>query len=390
MELKALKKEFFELYGTTSEEPRIFFAPGRINLIGEHTDYNGGFVLPCALQYGTYLIIRKNPDHIVRLASRNVDLRGDFPLEDIPKKIEGSWTNYPMGIFDQFLQRKIALTGFDMLYAGDIPQEAGLSSSASIEMVTAYAVTVLLNAADLEMTDLIYMSKRAENEFVGLNCGIMDMFAIGMGKKDHALFLNCNTLEYKNVPLILKDYRLIIINTNKRRELTGSAYNERVAECQLAVTYLSRLTTLSRLSEIGFMHFFKIQDQIPDPVVRRRARHVISENQRVLNSIPLLLRSDLMQFGSLMNSSHESLRDNYEVTGPELDALVDAAWNVNGCVGARMTGAGFGGCTVNLVAEEAVDRFIEQVGNEYYSKTGLHPSFYHAETSDGVKEIKKD
>ena len=238
------------------------------------------------------------------------------------------------------------------------------------------------------MTDLISMSKRAENEFIGLNCGIMDMFAIGMAKKEHALFLNCTTLEYKNIPLILKDFRLLIINTNKKRELTGSAYNERVAECQLAVTYLNRLTSLSRLSEIGFMHFFKIQEQIPDPTVRRRARHVISENQRVLNSVPLLLKNDLMQFGSLMNASHESLRDNYEVTGPELDSLVESAWNVNGCVGARMTGAGFGGCTVNLVAAESIDRFIEYVGNEYSNHTGLNPSFYHAETSDGVKEIK--
>lgn len=390
MDLNTLKKEFFELFGATQEEPRLFFAPGRVNLIGEHTDYNGGFVLPCALQYGTYLLIRKNPDHLLRLATMNFDFNGEFMLNEPPKKINGSWTNYPLGIYDQFLQRKITLTGFDMLYAGDIPQEAGLSSSASMEMVTAYAWTAMMNATELEMTDLIYMAKRAENEFVGLNCGIMDMFAIGMAKKDHALFLNCNTLEYKNIPLILKDYRLLIINTNKKRELTGSAYNERVAECQLAVTYLSRITTLSKLSEIGFMQFFKIQDQLPDPIIRRRARHVISENQRVLNSVPLLLKSDLLQFGSLMNASHESLRDNYEVTGPELDALVEAAWNVNGCVGARMTGAGFGGCTVNLVAADAVDKFTEQVGNEYYENTGLHASFYPAETSDGVREITHD
>jgi galactokinase len=388
MDLNALKNTFFQLYGHTEDQPRLFFAPGRVNLIGEHTDYNGGFVLPCALQFGTYMLIRPNMDGEIRLASVNFPFRKSFPLSEIPLKVSGEWTNYPMGVIDQFLKRDIAITGFDILYSGDIPNSAGLSSSASIEMVTAYALTVMLNATQLEMIDLINISKKAENEFIGLNCGIMDMFAIGMGKADYAIFLNCHTLEYKKVAFVLNGYTLIIINSNKKRGLADSKYNERVAECQLAVTYLSQLSPVSNLSEISFMQYFKMQNEIPDEVVRRRARHVISENQRVLNAVPVLLKGDIIQFGALMNASHESLRDNYEVTGFELDTLVEAAWRVNGCVGARMTGAGFGGCTVNIVADAAVDQFINQVGKEYQSKTGLIPEFYLATPSDGAREIK--
>jgi galactokinase len=388
MDLNALKNTFFQLYGNPEDQPRLFFAPGRVNLIGEHTDYNGGFVLPCALQFGTYMLIRPNIDGEIRLASVNFPFRKSFPLGEIPVKVSSEWTNYPMGVIDQFLKRGIAITGFDILYSGDIPNSAGLSSSASIEMVTAYSLTVMLNATQLEMIDLINISKKAENEFIGLNCGIMDMFAIGMGKADYAIFLNCHTLEYKKVAFVLNGYTLIIINSNKKRGLADSKYNERVAECQLAVTYLSQLSPVSNLSEISFMQYFKMQNEIPDEVVRRRARHVISENQRVLNAVPVLLKGDIIQFGALMNASHESLRDNYEVTGFELDTLVEAAWRVNGCVGARMTGAGFGGCTVNIVADAAVDQFINQVGKEYQSKTGLIPEFYLATPSDGAREIK--
>jgi galactokinase len=292
-----------------------------------------------------------------------------------------------MGVIDQFMKRDIPMAAFDMLFSGDIPNSAGLSSSASIEMVTAYALTVMLNATQLEMTDLVVMAKGAENEFIGLNCGIMDMFAIGMGEKDHALFLNCHTLEYKKVAFVLNGYKLIIGNTNKKRGLADSKYNERVAECQLAVAYLGQVTPVSKLSDLGFMQFFKLQEQIPDELVRRRARHVISENQRVLNAVPALLKGDLLQFGALMNASHESLRDNYEVTGFELDTMVSEAQNVNGCIGSRMTGAGFGGCTVSLVADSVADEFMERVGKAYEAKTGLKADFYIGEAGAGAREV---
>ena len=387
MDLKKLHEQFFELYGNPEDKPRCFFGPGRVNLIGEHTDYNGGFVLPCAIQYGTYLLIRPIDDAVVKLASTNMEFKTEIPLKDLSTKVDKQWVNYPLGIFDQFKQLHIPVTGFEMLYAGDIPNGAGLSSSASIEMVTAFALNSMLNSTELDMIELVKMSQRAENEFVGLNCGIMDMFAVGLGFKDHALFLNCLTMEHKRVPFELNGFKLIIGNTNKQRGLADSKYNERVAECQLAVTYLSRHFPVSKLGEISFMQFYKMQEEIPDELIRSRARHVISENQRVLNSVSSLLKGDILQFGALMNASHESLRDNYEVTGFELDAMVAEAQKINGVVGSRMTGAGFGGCTVSLVREDVVEKFIEQVGHEYNAKTGLKADFYIAEVSDGVKEI---
>ena len=387
MNLTALTSRFFELYGKPGDKPRCFFAPGRVNLIGEHTDYNGGFVLPCALQYGTYLVVRTTPDPVIRLSSTNMEFSAEIPLGEISNKVGTEWVNYPLAIFDQFSQLGKSFPGFEMLYSGDIPNSAGLSSSASIEMATAFALSEMLSATEMEMIDLVNLSKRAENEFIGVNCGIMDMFAVGMGKKDHALFLNCNTLEYKRVEFVLDGFVLVIANTNKRRGLADSKYNERVAECQLAVTYLSLDTPISKLSELSYMQFFKMQDTIPDALVRRRARHVISENQRVLNAVSSLQKGDIGQFGALMNASHESLRDNYEVTGFELDTLVEEAQKINGVVGARMTGAGFGGCTVNLVRKDVADTFIEQVGREYLAKTGIKADFYIGEVSDGVKEI---
>ncbi len=387
MDLKKLNSLFLELYGKPDAKPRLFFAPGRVNLIGEHTDYNGGFVLPCALQFGTYLLIRSTEENRIRMTSVNDPYKGDIELSDISTKVEKQWINYPLGIINQFELLGIPVPGLEMLFSGDIPGSAGLSSSASIEMVTAFALRELLQASQLGMIDLVKLAKTSENEFIGVNCGIMDMFAVGMGSKDHALFLNCHTLEHKRVPIVLAGFKLVIANTGKSRGLADSKYNERVAECQLAVSYLSRIHPVSRLGEISFMQFFKIQDQIPDELIRKRARHVVSENQRVLNAVSCLLKGDLQQFGALMNASHESLRDNYEVTGTELDTLVEEAQKINGVLGARMTGAGFGGCTVNLVREDIVDYFIKKVGEEYLKKTGLTPVFYVAEVSDGVKEL---
>jgi galactokinase len=386
MDYKLLFDLFYQRYGTTEQIPKLVFAPGRVNLIGEHTDYNGGFVLPCALQYGTYLIIRSIKEPVLRLASTNIDYYAEIPLSGSFKRIDNQWVNYPLGVMKQFLQRKIPLGGMELLFSGDIPTSAGLSSSASIEMVTAFALN-LLSETNLPKLELIKLSQKAENQFVGVNCGIMDQFAVGMGEKDHAIFLNCKTLEYKLVPVILNGVSMVVANTNKQRGLADSKYNERVAECQLAVTYLSKFMDIRQLSEISFMQFFKIQNQIPDEVVRRRARHVISENQRVLNAVTALWNNNILEFGSLMNASHESLKENYEVTGFELDTLVEEAQKIHGVIGSRMTGAGFGGCTVTLVRNEVLNNFIEEVGKNYKEKTGLSADFYVAEVSDGVRSV---
>jgi len=386
MDLKILYEQYFQYYGNDDDKLILCFAPGRVNLIGEHTDYNGGFVLPCALQFGTYLLIRKIEEPVIRLASINVEFQTEIPVSDIAAKVENLWINYPLGVFDQFRRREITFGGMELLYSGDIPNNAGLSSSASIEMVTAFALNELLHAK-LSMTELIMMSQAAENQFVGVNCGIMDQFAVGIGAKGHAIFLNCMTLENKLVPLLLEGISMVIANTNKQRKLADSKYNERVAECQLAVTYLSKQFDISNLSEISLMQFHNVQDQIPDEVIRRRAHHVISENQRVLNSVACLLKDDILRFGELMNASHESLKENYEVTGFELDTLVEEAQKIQGVLGARMTGAGFGGCTVNLVNDEVVDQFIEEVGETYQQKTGLNADFYIAQVSEGARKI---
>jgi galactokinase len=384
-----LKKSFAEIYENPGGEPLLFFAPGRVNLIGEHTDYNGGFVLPCAIQYGTYLLIRKTGDSLIRLASLNEKERAVIPVASHFEKQPVRWFNYPVGVIEQFSKKGIPPSGMELLFSGDIPSGAGLSSSASIEMVTAFAVNQLFHGG-LEIPELALMAQKAEHEFAGVNCGIMDQFAVGMGKAGHALFLNCSTLSHKLVPVELDGYRLVIANTNKRRGLADSKYNERVAECQLAVAFLSERFSLDKLSDLGFPQFFKSQDVIPDETVRRRARHVISENQRVLSSVSTLLRSNLPEFGALMNASHDSLQQDYEVTGTELDTLVEEARKIRGVLGSRMTGAGFGGCTVSIVKEDQIPAFIEEVGKNYRKRTGIAADFYTAVIGDGVRQMNKE
>ncbi|MCX6249110.1 MAG: galactokinase [Bacteroidetes bacterium] len=382
-----LRTTFNDIYGADGDQPVLFFAPGRVNLIGEHTDYNGGFVFPCAIQYGTYLLVRKNYGNLIRLASVNEPEKTVLPVENPFSKQPVRWFNYPIGVFDQFNKKGIGITGMDLLFYGDIPANAGLSSSASIEMVTAFALNHLLNGG-LEIQALVKMAQKAEHEFAGVQCGIMDQFAVGMGKANHAVFLNCSNLEFKQVPVPLSGHKLVITNTNKPRSLADSKYNERVAECQLAVAFLSDKFSITKLGDLGFPQFFKAQDCIPDEVIRRRARHVISENQRVLASVSSLMKNDLSQFGTLMNVSHDSLRDNYEVTGFELDTLVEEARKVRGVLGSRMTGAGFGGCTVSLVKESSIPAFMEKVGTGYKATTGLTADFYIAEIGDGVRKVE--
>ncbi len=386
VDLQKLRGEFLSLYGNPGAVPEIYFAPGRVNLIGEHTDYNGGYVFPCALNYGTYLVIRPTGDKVIRFASTNFDFRAEIPVDKVSEKVNSQWVNYPLGVMNELIDQGMELTGMELLFSGDIPNGAGLSSSASIEMVTAYALNDL-TGVDLSVLDLVKISQRAENEFVGMNCGIMDQFAVGMGKKDHAVFLNCDTLEYDLVPLVLKDYRLVITNTNKQRKLTDSKYNERRAECEKAVAYINRKRSIRNLGELSLAEFEQLQDLIPDETVRKRAYHVVSEDARVLEAVHALKTGNLTRFGELMYESHESLRDNYEVTGPELDTLVEEARKIEGVLGARMTGAGFGGCTVSLVHKERTEPFMEQLEKAYTAKTGLRPDFYVAEVGDGAKKL---
>jgi galactokinase len=389
MDISTLKKDFLKLYGGEDKNIRAYFAPGRVNLIGEHVDYNGGYVFPCALSFGTYLLARKNSDNVVRFATGNFDYKITIPLKDLSKKLDGGkWANYPLGVIDQFAKIGNSLnTGLDILIYGNVPNGAGLSSSASIEVVTATMLNDMMGC-NLNMIDLVKMSQKAENQFVGVNCGIMDQFASGMGKKDHAVFLNCDTLEYELVPIKLKGVKLVIANTNKRRGLADSKYNERRAECDKAVEYINKKKTIKLLGELSVAEFENIKSSISDPVVLKRALHVVTEIKRTLDAVTELKAGNIERFGKLMNGSHDSLRDDYEVTGIELDTLVEEARKIKGTLGSRMTGAGFGGCTVSLVKDDAIDEFKKVVGENYKKRTGLTADFYVAEVGDGAKRIE--
>ena len=381
-----LKQEIIARFGGADENIRCFFSPGRVNLIGEHTDYNGGYVFPCALSFGTYLAVRKNNLNSIRFASGNMPFITSIPLSRLGEKIAKEWVNYPLGVINEFIKDKHQVQGLDMYYYGNVPSGAGLSSSASIEVVTAFALSQVLGF-DYSMIDLVKISQKAENLFVGVNCGIMDQFASGMGKKDHAIMLDCNTLKYDLVPVKLRGYKIVIANTNKRRGLADSKYNERRAECDKAVEYINRKHPIQFLAELTNKDFIKYAQLIPDETIRRRARHVVSENQRVLEAVDQLKAGNIMNFGLLMNASHDSLRDDYEVTGVELDTLVDEARKIEGTIGSRMTGAGFGGCTVSLVAEDSIDEFTASVGTNYKEITGLQADFYIADIGNGASEL---
>ena len=387
MNIEEIKASFVSLYGNEDGEIQVYFSPGRVNLIGEHTDYNGGYVFPCALSFGTYLLVRKNRGRQVNFATTNFDHRGTVNLDEPFEKEGKSWINYPVGVLNEFRKMAREIDGVDLLYSGDIPNGAGLSSSASIEMVTAFAMNQLFGFG-LDRMELVKLSQKAENLFVGVNCGIMDQFASGMGAADHALFLNCDTLDYERVPLKLEGMKIVIANTNKRRGLADSKYNERRAQCESAVEALRTGKEIRHLSDLDLDEFLSLAHLIPDEVKKKRARHVISENGRTLAAIKALNEGEIDKFGKLMNQSHDSLRDDYEVTGRELDTLVEEARKIDGTVGSRMTGAGFGGCTVSIVKDDAVETFIRDVGKGYAEKTGLTADFYVAEIGDGSKQIQ--
>ncbi|GBG10894.1 galactokinase [Paenibacillus agaridevorans] len=387
--LAALTDTFIEQYGGSAEGIAVFHAPGRVNLIGEHTDYNGGYVFPAALTFGTTLLIRKREDNKLGLATTNFPSSGTFSVEGVEYDKADDWMNYPKGIVNELLQQGVTFgSGYDILYHGEIPNGSGLSSSASIEVVTAYALLSMENLPT-DTVKIALLSQKSENEFNGVKSGIMDQFAVANGKKDHAILLMCDTLEYDLVPFQSGSYKLVIGNTNKRRGLVDSKYNERRAQCEQAVSDLrSAHPELELLGQLSLEQFNASKSLIKDDLIRNRAEHVMEEIDRVLRSMDALKSNDLAAFGQLMNESHDSLRDLYEVTGAELDAMVDAARGVDGVLGSRMTGAGFGGCTVSLVHEDSIERFQEEVGRKYTEATGLTADFYVCSIGNGVERLQ--
>ena len=381
-------KKFGEVYGTT-EGARAFFAPGRVNLIGEHTDYNGGHVFPCALTIGTYAVARKRNDRKLRFFSMNFEHLGiiESSLDELKPMKEAGWTNYPKGVMWAFGERGMHLDcGLDILLNGNIPNGSGLSSSASVEVVTGFILKSLYGF-DVSNQDLALIGQFSENNFNGVNCGIMDQFAIAMGKKDNAIFLDTATLEYEYAPVKLQGAKIVISCSNKKRGLGSSKYNERRSECEMALSEIQSGMGIETLGDLTEEQFESVKMAIKDEDRRKRAKHAVYENQRTIKAVEALKANDITLFGKLMNESHVSLRDDYEVTGEELDTLVEAAWKIDGVIGSRMTGAGFGGCTVSIVKDEAVDRFIDQVGQTYKETIGYAADFYVVEIGSGPCEL---
>ena len=379
-----LLEKFQELFGAQGEI-RLYFAPGRVNMIGEHTDYNGGHVFPCALTIGTYGVVRKRTDDKLRFYSMNFENLGiiESGLADLKPDPTADWTNYPKGVIWAFGEKGMKITeGMDLLLFGNIPNGSGLSSSASVEVLTGYILKDLYGC-DVTNQDIALIGQYSENQFNGVNCGIMDQFAIAMGKKGHAIFLDTATLEYSYAPIELKDAKIVISCSNKKRGLGDSKYNERRAECEKALEELQQFVGIRSLGDLNEEEFEKYKSAIKDEDRVKRARHAVYENQRTIHAVEALKNNDVEKFGMLMNESHISLRDDYEVTGIELDTLAEEAWKVDGVIGSRMTGAGFGGCSVSIVKDDAVNRFIEQVGKAYEEKIGYAADFYVVEIGDG-------
>lgn len=365
----------------------IFFCPGRVNLIGEHIDYNGGKVMPCAISLGTYLAISKNKDKLLRFHSLNFPETIELHLQESYSKTGKTWFNYPLGMINELLQEGNMISGLDMLFNGNLPIGAGLSSSASIEVLTAFALNQLFGMK-ISNKDIALMGKKVENEFIGVNSGIMDQFAVVMGKKNKAILLDCDTLEYEYLPFETGEYILVIINSNKQRRLADSKYNDRFAECGRVLKALKKKLNVTHLCDIDLNTFEEHRHLIDDPVLDKRALHVISENFRVGEAKDALKANDLASFGKLMYASHQSLKDWYEVSGKELDTIVEFCKTYEDCIGARMTGAGFGGCAIALVKKNKFDDFFSKLTSYYEEKIGYKPDVFASETGDGVKELK--
>ena len=379
---------FEEIFGAA--ETQKYFSPGRVNLIGEHTDYNGGNVFPCAISLGTYALVAPRNDNKTRIFSMNMADKGviEFEMNGLTYNRAYDWANYVAGTIATLEQAgHIATNGFDIVIYGTLPAGAGLSSSASLEVLTAVILNENFNFG-LDMVEMVKLSQKAENEFVGMNCGIMDQFAVGMGKKDCAILLDCNTLKYRYSPVKLGDCSIVITNTNKPHSLVTSAYNERRQQCEHALKEVQAIEPqLKAWGELSNEQFDKLVDYISSPIEKLRARHAVRENQRTLEAVAALENNDLKKFGQLMHDSHVSLRDDYDVTGIELDTLAELAWGVEGCIGSRMTGAGFGGSTVSIVKNSAIDDFKATLETGYTKKIGYAPSFYVADISQGTHKI---
>lgn len=378
--------EFKKIFNKDAEN--AYFSPGRVNLIGEHIDYNGGLVMPCAITFGTYIVAAANNENVFRFRSLNFDEQLDIPVQKAYTKTSENWFNYPLGVIDYFVKEHNNITGLDLLYYGDIPISSGLSSSASIEVATAYMLNDLFDCGYSKL-ELVQLSKEVENEFIGVNCGIMDQFAVAFGEKDKALMLNCDSLEYKAVDSNLDGYCLAIVNTNKPRKLAESKYNERVSECQQALKALQQELDIQNLCDIDGNTFKKHQHLIADPVVLKRATHVIEENDRVKLAAEALASSNLIEFGKLMYASHDSLKNLYEVSGKELDAIAEYGKTNPDVAGARMTGAGFSGCGIALVKQSGFEQFSKGMVEYYTDKIGYAPSVYLSAIGDGVGVLKE-
>ena len=387
--LEKLMQKFKELYGEDGEL-RTYFAPGRVNLIGEHTDYNGGHVFPCALTLGTYAAVRTRKDRTLRFYSMNFDSFGvvETSLDDLVPSKAASWTNYPKGVMWAFGERGMKLShGLDIAIYGDIPNGSGLSSSASLEVLTGVILKDIFGFDQVTMIDIALIGQDAENNYNGCNCGIMDQFASAMGKKDHAIFLDTNTLHYEYAPVNLPDAKIVITNSKVKHSLVDSAYNDRRNECETALKELQAVADIKTLGDLTVEQFEAHKDAVKDSVRQKRAGHAVYENQRAIRAVEALKANDVVLFGKLMNDSHLSLRDDYEVSCEEIDILVDLAWKTEGVIGSRITGGGFGGCTVSIVKNEAVDTFVKEIGKAYLDKVGHEAEFYVVDIGEGARRL---
>ena len=392
MTTQELQAAFEQAYGKKAE--KMYFSPGRVNLIGEHTDYNGGCVFPCALSFGAWLLIAKNEDQVLRFQSLNMPQKYEIPISEIKPQPDKAWCNYALGCIEIIARRHPEAklqSGYDLLYFGNVPAGAGLSSSAAMEVVTARAFTEEMGWKDADdkkyRTELALIGQACEHEYAGVMCGIMDQFASAQGKKDHAIYLNCDTMEFEHVPVKLEGIKVVITNTHSPHHLDSGAYNDRVRQCKTAVEQICKVKPIKCLAELTPEDWKEVEGAITDPIAKKRARHVVGEVARTAAAVEALKKGEIAYFGELMTASHVSLRDDYEVTGKELDTLAEAAWQVEGVLGSRMTGGGFGGCTVSLVKDEAIEDFKAFVGKEYEEKTGLKADFYVAEIGDGVMRL---
>ena len=384
-----LMETFQNLFGADGDI-RTYFAPGRVNLIGEHTDYNGGHVFPCALTLGTYAVARKRDDRVLRFYSENFASLGviETSLDDLVPDEKADWTNYPKGVMWTFEKRGYKLPqGMDIAIYGDIPNGSGLSSSASLEVLTGIVLKDMFGFDEIMMPEIAQIGQYSENNFNGCNCGIMDQFASAMGKKDNAIFLDTNTLEYEYAPVVLPDAKIVITNSKVKHSLVDSAYNDRRSECETALEELKSEMPIVTLGDLTEAEFEAHKDTIKDPVRQLRAKHAVYENQRTIRAVAALKANNIEEFGKLMNESHISLKNDYEVSCEEIDILVDLAWEIPGVIGSRITGGGFGGCTVSIVKNDAVDTFIEKVGNGYKEQTGNTAEFYVVEVGDGAHRL---